>query len=40
MKALIGDNARLEMIAEAGHTVHLEQSQLVAELLNGFLQTR
>jgi len=40
MKALIGDNARLEMIAEAGHTVHLEQSQQVAQLLNRFLQTR
>ena len=39
MKALIGDNARLEMIAEAGHTVHLEQSQQVAELFSGFLQT-
>ena len=40
MKGLIGDNARLEVITGAGHTVHLEQSQLVAELLNRFLQTR
>ena len=40
MKALIGDNARLEVITEAGHTVHLEQSQQVAQLLNRFLQTR
>jgi len=40
MKGLIGDNARLEVIAEAGHTVHLEQSQQVAQLLNRFLQTR
>lgn len=37
MKALIGDNARVEMIAGAGHSVHLEQSQHVAELLNEFL---
>jgi 2-succinyl-6-hydroxy-2,4-cyclohexadiene-1-carboxylate synthase len=37
MKNLIGDNARLEIIAEAGHTVHLEQSQQVAELLTDFL---
>ena len=40
MKDRIGDNAQLEVIAGAGHTVHLEQSQLVAELLNGFFQTR
>ena len=40
MKGLIGDNAQLEVIAEAGHTVHLEQSQQVAQLLNRFLQTR
>jgi len=40
MKDRIGDNARLEMITEAGHTVHLEQSQQVAQLLNRFLQTR
>ena len=40
MKDRIGDNARLEVITEAGHTVHLEQSQQVAELLSGFLQVR
>jgi 2-succinyl-6-hydroxy-2,4-cyclohexadiene-1-carboxylate synthase len=40
MKDLIGDNAQLEVITEAGHTVHLEQSQQVAQLLNRFLQTR
>lgn len=37
MKNRIGDNARLEVITGAGHTVHLEQSQHVAELLNEFL---
>ncbi len=37
MKNLIGDNARLEVIAGAGHSVHLEQSQHVAELLTEFL---
>ena len=40
MKDRIGNNAQLEVIAEAGHTVHLEQSQQVAQLLNRFLQTR
>lgn len=38
MKGLIGDNARLEVIAGAGHTVHLEQSQQVAQLLQEFLK--
>lgn len=37
MKDRIGDNAQLEVITGAGHTVHLEQSQQVAQLLNEFL---
>ena len=37
MKDRIGDNAQLEVIAGAGHTVHLEQSQLLKRLLTEFL---
>ena len=39
MKELIGSNARLQIVQDAGHSVHLEQPQTTAQLICDWLAT-
>ena len=39
MQELIGSNATLQIVADAGHSVHLEQPQITAQLVCNWLAT-
>jgi pimeloyl-ACP methyl ester carboxylesterase len=39
MKELIGSNATVQIVQDAGHSVHLEQPQTTAQLICDWLAT-